>query len=242
MRGGREPNPAASGSAAAVASLPGKRLAPGPGRAARSPPPRPTATSLPARVATHPPGSHLAPPSVPGAWAPTCHGPLARGRGALQEKGGDSPPLSPLGVQGAPRGCAFQGSREACAGCGAPSLLLDWSPASNPSPWVGGYFQKKIPPLLRSEPSDGQGAYKSLFCRERGADGAAPGLQGPLPPQSRAPAPPTGPAPTLPRSPPPHALWPARGGGWAGPGLAALGRRQRRPKRRGGSSPAGETG
>lgn len=38
----------------------------------------------------------------------------------MQEKRGDSPPLPPPGVQGAPRGCAFPGSREACAGLGAP--------------------------------------------------------------------------------------------------------------------------
>ena len=48
------------------------------------------------------PASHLAPPSVPGAWAPTCRGPCpGPGEGChAGKKRRDSPPLPPLGVQG----------------------------------------------------------------------------------------------------------------------------------------------
>lgn len=129
------------GRAAAADPLPDERLALRPGRVARF-----ARRHLPSRVATHPPGSRPAPPSVPGAWAPTCHGPCpgpGEGCHAGKKKGGETHRRCCLwGCKGGPQGCAFQGSWEACAGRGAPrgpcSLRLDWSPASNPSPRVEG--------------------------------------------------------------------------------------------------------
>lgn len=143
-----------------------------------------------------------------------------------EEKGGDSPPLLPLGVRGGPKGCAFQGSWEACAQAGGrpagpAASAPGWSPASNPSPRVeggggggggrGGGLQKKKKksPPCRPDPSDGRGR-KPLSAGSAGRQGCT------RPPRSAAAkAAPPPPIPARPHPPPlptPHALWPARGG------------------------------
>lgn len=157
----------------------------------------------------------------------------------MQARGGDSPPLPPPGAQGGPPGLRLPGLPGGVRGAGGArgpcSLRLDWSPASNPSP-RGGTSRKRSHPSPDKIQVMGGGRRKSFSAESTEPTGLHPASTV----RCRHKAAPPPPRPPLPRSSPPHALWPARGGGWAGPGLAALGRR-RRP-RRGGSSPVRERG
>lgn len=157
----------------------------------------------------------------------------------MQKNEGDSPPLPPAGVQGAPPGLRLPGLWGGVRGPGggcpagpAASASIGAQPQIRLRGGRGGgaEFQKKSQHSPDKIQVMGGGRRKSFSAESTEPTGLHPASTA----RGRHKAAPPSPLPAqapLPRSP--HALWPARGGGWAGPGLATPGRR------RGGSSPAG---
>ena len=224
--GGKEPSPAASGGGSG-GGFPPRQASSAGSRESRTFPPR---RHLPPGSCRHPPPQAATPHPLlsRGPGHPPAAAPWPGGGVPCRKKGETHRRCLLRGCRRPPGAAPSRAPGRRARGGGRPagpaaSSSIGAQPQILHRGW-GGYFQKKIPPLPRSDPSDGQGAYKSLFCRERGADGAAPGLHGPLPPQSRAPAPPNpGPAPTLPRSPPPPRPMAGPGRGLGRPGVGRAG-------------------
>lgn len=151
----------------------------------------------------------------------------------MQPRGGDSPPLPPSGAQGAPRGCAFLGSREACAGRGAPA-----GPAASASigaqPQIlhravgGGASRKRSHPSPDKIQVMGGGRRKSFSAKSTEPTGLHPASTVRCRHKAAPPPPPAPPPPLPPPTPygrPGAGAGPARGwrrwGGGGGPGGAA---------------------
>lgn len=140
----------------------------------------------------------------------------------MQPRGGDSPPLPPSGAQGAPRGCAFLGSREACAGRGAPA-----GPAASASigaqPQIlhravgGGASRKRSHPSPDKIQVMGGGRRKSFSAKSTEPTGLHPAST--VRCRHKA-APPPPPAPPPPLPPPRPMAGPGRGLGRPGVGGA----------------------
>lgn len=135
------------------------------------------------------------------------------------KKGGDSPPLLPLGVQEGPRrtarprapgeavpaGAGAPAGPAASAGWARPQILHRGLRAGGGGEGVD--FRKKKKALLTQTGVQVMGGgVKSPFCWARSRRGCPSPHRSAALPQSRPAPPDPGPAPTLPAPHPPHAL------------------------------------
>lgn len=157
------------------------------------------------------------------------------------------------GCKGGSPGLCLPGLLGGVRGAGGAPRALQPPPRLEPSPksftaGCGGGLpeKKKYPPYPDQIQVMGGGRRKALSAGSAEPTGLHPASTVRCRHKAAPPPPlptPARPGPHPPPLPTPHALWPARGGGWASPGLAVLGRRRRRrPSRLGRSSPARERG